>query len=59
MYQLFIKALNRKVLIHPGDLYEFHSNQHIRISYSNATLEEIRQGIKILSELVLEGSLLD
>lgn len=54
MYQLFVKALNRKVLIHPGDLYEFHSNQHIRISYSNATLEEIRQGIKILSELVLE-----
>jgi len=54
MYQLFVKALNRKVLIHPGDLYEFRSNQHIRISYSNATLAEISQGIKILSELVLE-----
>ena len=54
MYQLFVKALNRKLLVHPGDLYEFRSNQHIRISYSNATLEEIGQGIKILSELVLE-----
>ncbi|MBV7272057.1 PLP-dependent aminotransferase family protein [Clostridium sp. PL3] len=54
MHQLFVKALNHKVLIHPGDLYEFHSNQHIRISYSNATLAEISQGIKILSELVLE-----
>ena len=54
MYQLFVKALNRKVLVHPGDLYEFRSNQHIRISYSNATLEGISQGIKILSELVLE-----
>ena len=54
MYQLFVKALNRKVLIHPGDLYEFHSSQHIRISYSNAKLAEISQGIKILSELVLE-----
>jgi len=54
MYQFFVKALNRKVLVHPGDLYEFHLNQHIRISYSNATLEEISQGIKILSELVLE-----
>ncbi len=54
MYQLFLKALNRKVLVNPGDLYELRSNQHIRISYSNATLEEISQGIKILSELVLE-----
>jgi GntR family transcriptional regulator of abcA and norABC len=54
MYQLFVKALSRKVLIHPGDLYEFHLNQHIRISYSYATLAEIGQGIKILSELVLE-----
>lgn len=54
MYQLFVKALNRKVLIHPGDLYEFRSNQHIRISYSNAAPKEISQGIKILSELVLE-----
>lgn len=54
MYQLFVKALNHKVLIHPGDLYEFHSNQHIRISYSNAALAEISQGIKILSELVRE-----
>lgn len=54
MYQLFVKALNRKVLVHPGDLYEFHSNRHLRISYSHATLEEICQGIKILSELVQE-----
>lgn len=54
MYKLFVKALNRKILVHPGNLYEFHSNQHIRISYSNATLEEIGQGIKVLSELVLE-----
>ena len=54
MYQLFVKALNRKVLIHPGDLYEFRSNQHIRISYSNAALGEITEGIKILTELVRE-----
>lgn len=54
LHQLFLKALDRKVLIHPGDLYEFRNNKHIRISYSNSTLEEICQGIKILSELVLE-----
>lgn len=54
MYELFTKALSRKVLVHPGDLYEFHSNQYLRISYSYASLEEIEYGIKVLSELVAE-----
>jgi GntR family transcriptional regulator of abcA and norABC len=54
MYQLFVKALKNKVLIHPGDLYEYHSNQYIRISYSNASLDEIDFGIKVLSQLVIE-----
>lgn len=54
MHNLFIKALSKKILIHPGDLYEFHSNQYIRISYSYASLNEIEYGIKILSELVAE-----
>ncbi len=54
MYQLFVKALKNKILIHPGDLYEYHSSQYIRISYSNASLEEIDYGIKVLSQLVIE-----
>ncbi len=54
MYQLFVKALKNKVLINPGDLYEFHSSQYIRISYSNASLDEIDYGIKVLSQLVTE-----
>ena len=54
MYELFTKALSRKVLVHPGDLYEFHSDQYLRISYSYASLEEIDYGIKVLSELVAE-----
>ncbi|AOT71844.1 aminotransferase-like domain-containing protein [Geosporobacter ferrireducens] len=54
MHQLFIKALKNKILIHPGDLYEYHSNQNIRISYSNASLDEIDFGIKVLSKLVIE-----
>lgn len=56
MYDLFVKALKRKVLIHPGDLYQFHSNQHIRISYSYASLQDINHGIKILSELIADSS---
>ena len=54
MYKLFIKALKKKILIHPGDLYEFRSNRYIRISYSYASLSEIEYAIKTLSELVAE-----
>jgi GntR family transcriptional regulator, regulator for abcA and norABC len=54
MYELFVKALKRKILIHPGDLYEFHANRHIRISYSNASPSELEYGIMVLSELVAE-----
>ena len=54
MYELFTKALNHKLLIHPGDLYEFHSNQYIRISYSYASLEDIEKGIQILANLICE-----
>ena len=54
MYQLFVKALKNKILIHPGDLYEYHSNQYIRISYSNASLDDIDFGIQVLSQLVME-----
>ena len=54
MYQLFTKALSRKILVHPGNLYEFHSDQYLRISYSYASLNEIDYGIKTLSELVAE-----
>lgn len=54
MRGLFIKALKKKILIHPGDLYEFRSNRYIRISYSYATLDEIEYAIKTLSELVTE-----
>lgn len=56
MYELFVKALKRKVLIYPGDLYEFHSDRFIRISYSNTSPREIEYGIKVLSELVIEQS---
>jgi GntR family transcriptional regulator of abcA and norABC len=52
MQALFLKALKYKVLIHPGDLYEFHSNQTIRISYSYASLEDIYLGIKRLSKII-------
>ncbi len=54
MHELFIKALSRKILVFPGHLYEFQSNDHIRISYSYASLEEIEIAIKALSELVAE-----
>lgn len=54
MYEIFVKALKRNVLIYPGDLYGFHSNRFIRISYSYASLEQIDYGIKVLSEIISE-----
>lgn len=54
MHEFFVKALSKKILVFPGYLYEFHSNHHIRISYSYASLEEIEYAIKTLAELVSE-----
>ncbi len=43
---LFDKALQEKVLLNPGTLYDRSANQFLRLSYSYATLEEIEIGIK-------------
>ncbi|MCX7711383.1 MAG: PLP-dependent aminotransferase family protein [Clostridia bacterium] len=53
MVELFTKALGRRILIHPGNLYEFHSNQYIRLSYAYASPKEIESGIRTLSKLVV------
>lgn len=52
MHMLMLKALGRKLLIHPGHLYEFNSNQTLRISYAYADSGQMENGISILAELV-------
>lgn len=54
MHTLIVKALGRKLLIHPGHLYESNSNQTLRISYAYADPEQMEQGIRILAELVAD-----
>ncbi|CJD46008.1 aromatic amino acid aminotransferase [Streptococcus pneumoniae] len=49
---LFDKALQEKVLLNPGTLYDRSANQFLRLSYSYATLEEIEIGIKKLAQLM-------
>jgi len=50
--KLFDLALKEKLLITPGSIYDFSKNQHIRISYSYASPDELIKGLIKLSELI-------
>lgn len=52
MKYLFDRCLNENVLINPGNLYYPGINNHIRISYSCATLTEIEEGLYLLSNII-------
>lgn len=54
MHELFSRALQKGILLNPGSIYESHSNCHLRISYSYASLRDIEYGLKTLSEIVKE-----
>lgn len=49
---LFEKALQERVLLNPGTLYDRSANQFLRLSYSYATVEEIEVGIKKIAQLI-------
>ncbi|PFN28363.1 PLP-dependent aminotransferase family protein [Bacillus cereus] len=49
---LFDKALQEKILLNPGTLYDRSANQFLRLSYSYATVEEIEVGIKKVAQLI-------
>ncbi len=49
---LFDKALQEKILLNPGTLYDRSASQFLRLSYSYATLEGIEIGIKKLAQLI-------
>ncbi|MGH1019532.1 PLP-dependent aminotransferase family protein [Bacillus mycoides] len=49
---LFLKLLKQNVLINPGYIYEPSDLRHIRLSYSYASLEELKKGLNILLELI-------
>jgi len=49
---LFNLALNEKLLINPGNVYDFSKNQYIRISYAYDTLEALESGLCKLAILI-------
>lgn len=49
---LFEKALSEGILLNPGHLYDRHSTQYLRISYSYASLAEIEAGLVRVAELI-------
>lgn len=52
--QLFEKALQRNVLINPGNLYDQEASSSIRFSYAYSSILELEKGTKILAEIVEE-----
>lgn len=50
--QVFEEAIKAGVLFYPGYLYDTETNQYMRLSYSHATLEDIRTGIQKLSYII-------
>lgn len=52
MNKLFLEAIKEKILINPGNIYDFSNNQNLRISYSYNSDNEMEVGLKKLSYIV-------
>ena len=52
---LFQKALANGILLNPGSMYAERSGQFLRLSYAYASLEELRQGIRKLGQMIQNG----
>ncbi len=50
--QLFQIMLKERILINPGNVYDFGRNQAIRLSYAYAGEEDLETGIKKLAEAI-------
>lgn len=50
--RLFQKALENKILLNPGNVYDFATSNSLRLSYAYASPEDFEKAIKILSNLV-------
>jgi GntR family transcriptional regulator, regulator for abcA and norABC len=52
MKKLFYKCCKSGILINPGYIYDFTKNYNIRISYSYASLYDLKFGLKKLSQII-------
>jgi GntR family transcriptional regulator, regulator for abcA and norABC len=55
--KLFEKALEHGILLNPGNVYDHHATQYLRLSYSYASLDELENGIFRLSEVIRQLTL--
>ena len=50
--KLFRRALEKKLLINPGNIYDYKENSSIRLSYAYADKKDLRDSIKRLSDVI-------
>ncbi len=50
--RLFREALDKNILLNPGNIYDYRENKSIRLSYSYAEKEELEKGIEILGNII-------
>ncbi|KAB2329711.1 PLP-dependent aminotransferase family protein [Cytobacillus depressus] len=50
--ELFETALAEGILLNPGNVYDHQADQHLRISYSFASLSELEDGLRRLSMII-------
>ncbi|WZL73464.1 PLP-dependent aminotransferase family protein [Clostridiaceae bacterium 35-E11] len=60
MDKLFKKAWKSGILLNPGNVYDMDANQHLRISYSYASMKDLEYSLcrlaHIVRELMAEGA---
>ncbi|NDI34067.1 PLP-dependent aminotransferase family protein [Chengkuizengella sediminis] len=56
MHKLFKKSLKEGVLLNPGYVYDQNDQNHLRLSYSYASLQQLEKGLIRLSELIEDAS---
>ncbi|MCI0764243.1 PLP-dependent aminotransferase family protein [Bacillus sp. TL12] len=52
MRELFEKALQEKILLNPGNVYDRNASQYLRLSYSYASIHDIEKGIEKVARLI-------
>ncbi|WP_053954950.1 PLP-dependent aminotransferase family protein [Inediibacterium massiliense] len=52
MYKLFDESCKIGILLYPGYIYDVEQNPYLRISYSYASIEELKTGLVKLSQLI-------
>ncbi|GIO62401.1 aminotransferase-like domain-containing protein [Paenibacillus cineris] len=52
VHQLFEQALKEGILLNPGQIYDRHDRQHLRLSYAYASLHDLERGLIRLAGMI-------